>query len=195
MDDKQFLTPTEVAKLLLVSPITVRQWAQKGMLQAQMTPGGHRRFELDVVKQFAKQKGLQATFPATDKPRFLIVDDDKQVNSFLVELLKTKDENLEIETAFDGFEAGMKIQKIKPDIILMDLMMPGMDGFEVCRMIKNNPDTAHIRLIAMTGYHSADNIQKIMATGAEKCIAKPIDVIQLFSVIGFDSMSQYANAS
>jgi len=147
-DNKPYLTPSEVAKLLMISPITVRAWAQKGLLPSHVTPGGHRRFLRESVEQFAKQ---YKTAPPRNDLRVLVVDDDKQVAGFLVEWLTGLDEPFMVSSAVDGFEAGRKVHGFEPDIILLDLMMPELDGFAVCRQIKTDPDTNDIRVIAMTG--------------------------------------------
>lgn len=184
MEHKQYLTPNEVAELLLVSPVTVRQWAQKGLLAARTTAGGHRRFSIDVVRQFAIKMGLGGALTGNVPKRILIVDDDCQLNSFLVELLHTRDESAMIESAFDGFEAGSKIQAQKPDILILDLMMPGMDGFQVCTQLKGEVETMHIHVVAMTGYYSQDNVDRILQAGADRFLRKPFSNQEIFEACG-----------
>ncbi|MFU8788853.1 MAG: response regulator [Methylobacter sp.] len=179
-DNKPYLTPSEAAKLLMVSPITVRAWAQKGLLPSETTPGGHRRFLRESVEQFAKQ---QKAAPPRNDLRVLIVDDDKQVAGFLVEWLTGLDEPFIVETAVNGFEAGSKVHSFEPDIIILDLMMPELDGFAVCRQIKSDPDTSDIRVIAMTGHPSPENQQRSLEAGAEICIAKPLDMKRLLELL------------
>ncbi|MCF8138696.1 MAG: response regulator, partial [Desulfotignum sp.] len=87
------------------------------------------------------------------------------------------------ETAKDGFDAGMKIMTFKPGLVILDLIMPGMDGFEVCRQIKANPDTAHIKVLAVTGYDSEENRQKILSEGADAYLAKPLFKEELMQTI------------
>ena len=86
------LTPTEVAELLAVSPVTVRQWAQKGLIEARTTPGGHRRFTREAVIDFARRMAmtLPESFAPPSGTRVLIVDDDRQFNGMLVALFKQK---------------------------------------------------------------------------------------------------------
>ncbi len=182
-DDKPYLTPSEAAKLLMVSPITVRAWAQKGLLPSETTPGGHRRFLRESVELFAKQS---KTAPQRNNLRVLIVDDDKQVAEFLVEWLTGLDEPFVVSSAADGFEAGIKVHSFEPDIILLDLMMPRLDGFAVCRQIKADPDTSDIRVIAMTGHLSPENEQRILEAGAEVCIPKPLDIKFLLELLKTD---------
>lgn len=180
---KPYLTPSEAAKVLMVSPITVRAWAQKGLLPSETTPGGHRRFLRESVELFAKQ--AKTTLPANEL-RVLIVDDDKQVAGFLVEWLTGLDEPLIVDTAANGFEVGSKVHTFEPDVVLLDLMMPGIDGFAVCRQIKANPETRDIRVIAMTGHLSAENQQRILEAGAETCVTKPLDTQFLLKLLKAD---------
>lgn len=179
-DNKPYLTPSEAAKLLMVSPITVRAWAQKGLLPSEATPGGHRRFLRENVEQFSKQC---KSIPPRNDLRVLIVDDDKQVAGFLVEWLSGLDDPFIVSTATDGFETGRKVHTFEPDIILLDLMMPDLDGFAVCRQIKADPDTSDIRVIAMTGHPNPENEQRILEAGAEICISKPLDTKFLLGLL------------
>jgi len=169
---KKYLTPKEVAEMLRVSPITLRQWAQKGMLSFTTTAGGHRRYVAKDVETFKDSYGIES-HAAASSPRILIVDDDDSVRDMLIDMISEDIENSEIESATDGFDAGSKVQSFKPDIVLLDLMMPGLNGIEVCKRLKNNELTRDIRVIAMTGYPSEENIREIIDAGAECCLSKP----------------------
>ncbi len=158
----------------MVSPVTVRQWAAKGRLCAETTLGGHRRFLRRDVDQFARENHLNLRREADGELRVLIVDDDRQLAGYLRELLQQID-NSRLELAFDGFDAGDKIHQFQPHIVLLDLMMTGLDGFSVCERIKSAPVTRLIRVIAMTGYRTPAATRRILAAGAEQCLAKPID--------------------
>ena len=122
------LTPTQVAQALQVAPVTVRQWAQKGLLAAQVTAGGHRRFERDVVVEFARSRGMRlgGELLNSHANRVLVVDDDRQFNKFLCELLRTEQPQLDIATAYDGYDAGSMVARHGPSLVLLDIMMPGL---------------------------------------------------------------------
>lgn len=181
---KSYLTPNEVAQLLMVSPVTVRQWAQKGQLHALTTPGGHRRFTRQEVERFAREYDIALQPSAGDGMRILIVDDDRQFAGYLVELLSGVSGDIVVETAGDGFEAGRKVETFQAHVVLLDLMMPGMNGFEVCRLLKDEPATKATRIIALTAYPSQENVEKILAAGAEVCLGKPIEADSLLAAIG-----------
>lgn len=178
---KPYLTPTEVAEWMMVSPITVRGWAQKGLLQAEVTPGGHRRFRHEEVERFARLWN-----PSGNKGplRILIVDDDAGVTGFLKELLADDEFNTVVDTARDGFEAGLKVHSFLPDVVLLDLMMPGIKGPEVCRQIRDMPGHASLRVIGMTGHLSPENERDMREAGAERCLPKPLDVPELLALLG-----------
>lgn len=182
--NKGYLTPKQVADLLMVSPAAVRLWAKKGDLNALITPGGHRRFLHNEIERFAQVRGLTLNPSGDGDWRILIVDDDEQLLRYLEKLLNGLSGKITVETANSGFVAGLKVLEFQPHIVLLDLMMPGLKGFEVCWLIKSRPKTKAIRVIAMTGYYTPENVERIIKAGAENCLAKPIDVPNLFNVLG-----------
>ena len=98
MSSKAYLAPNEVADLLMVSPVTVRQWAQKGMLDAMSTAGGHRRFTMEEVERFAKERGLTLFRPENEAPRILIVDDNADFVSTLKDVINSINDEIKVET-------------------------------------------------------------------------------------------------
>ncbi len=173
----KILTPNQVAEMMMVSPATVRQWAANGKLEALTTPGGHRRFRMTDIMSFAEKKGLILNTEEESKKSvsILIVDDDIQFATFLKEFILSFDGKIKVKIAEDGFKAGRLVHTFFPDMILMDLMMPTIDGFETCKNIKSDQKTEKIRVIAMTGFGSDENQNRIKALGAEDCLLKPIN--------------------
>ncbi len=177
--DKAFLTPTEVADLFKVSPVTVRQWAQKGLLAAQVTAGGHRRFLPDDLRRFAVERGIE--LGEASGPKLLVVDDNRQFNAYLIALLQTRCPDVATASAFDGFEAGRLVQQFRPSIMLLDIMMPGLDGIEVCRALKGDPESRDIKVIGMTGHYTPELENRVLEAGASMLLRKPFsgdDVIK-----------------
>jgi len=188
--EREYLTPNEVATLLQVSPVTVRQWAQKGLLPAQTTAGGHRRFARGIVEAFARDRGMVT---AAVRPSLLIVDDNRSFNDFLAALFRVEVPDLEIHCAYDGFEAGRLVVLHKPAVVLLDVMMPGVDGTEVCRRLKQDPQTAAIRVVAMTGFHSPEVERKMLAAGAEVLLRKPFSAAEVLAACGFAKQTESTN--
>ncbi|PKI16754.1 response regulator [Colwellia sp. 12G3] len=183
---KSYLTPKEVAELLMVSTAAVRLWAESGHLKARVTAGGHRRFKLDDIKTFAANKNIQLNTKTSDNPKILIVDDDIDFAEYLKTLLKIEISNVDVEISLDGFDAANKLYDFTPSIMLLDLKMPGLDGFQICQRVKNNPLQNHIRVIAISGDVTSSKIDKIQAVGAETCLKKPIDVSVLIKQLALN---------
>ena len=114
--------------------------------------------------------------------KILVVDDSITIQKIVAMAFEKEDAC--VEGIGNGSEALVKLKQFKPDIVLLDLMMPGLDGFSVCRLLKEDPSSSSIRIIAMTGYHTPENVKQIVSAGAETCLAKPLNLEALFSAIG-----------
>ena len=189
MSAPQYLTPKEVAKILGVSPITVRQWAQKGVLPFITTQGGHRRFlEEDVAA--LSQRITSRLSKVKETLRILIVDDDHQFLNYLEDILTDLSPAIIPKKASDGFAAGRELFVFQPHIVLLDLRMPNLSGVDVCKSTKRDPSTQHTRVIAMTGYSEPSEVEAVLAAGAECCLTKPVFKEQLLEAI---KTSKYPN--
>lgn len=184
IDNKPYLMPGEVAELFGVTPGTIRNWVKAKLLSAVETAGGHRRFARRDVMAFAGRHGLRPSAASPGILRVLIVDDDPQVVRFLERRLESLPVGTVSDVAHDGFDAGRKVTDFDPDLVLLDLYMDGLDGFEVCRRLKSDPLTRSIRVIAITGRRTAEIAERIVGLGAEACLAKPVDKQALLEAIG-----------
>jgi len=183
---KTHLTPTEVAELMMVNPVTVRQWSASGMLRSSTTPGGHRRFLLSDVEQFAYTRGAKQAAHHSSRPdRVLIMDDDPNVSRRIAELIQERHSDVETEIAHDGFEAGVKVESFRPHALVLDLMMPGIDGLEVCRRLRARLTLNRIRIVAVNDFADLENVDRILAAGANACLSKPLDSERLLVELGF----------
>jgi excisionase family DNA binding protein len=170
---KNILSVPEAARYSSLSRVTLWKYVRAGDLKAHTTPGGHYRIAKEDLEAFMRKRGIYplGTYqPVTTK--ILIVDDDLTIQKMLAEIMKRHGYQTEIAT--DGFEAGVKVMEFKPGLMILDLIMPGMDGFEVCRKIKGNPATSHIRVLAVSGYDTAENRDRIMEAGADCYLPKPL---------------------
>ena len=182
---KTHLTPNEVAKLLMVNPVTVRQWAARGLLRSQTTPGGHRRFLLSDVEEFALSRGTLPRARIPGRPdRVLIVEEDRQLGYRIADLIRIRDPQIETELAWDGFDAGVKFESFRPHALVLDLTMPGMDAVEVCRRLRERHTLNHIRIVATTDRYTEESVTRILEAGANACLPKPIDSEQLLAELG-----------
>lgn len=114
-------------------------------------------------------------------PLILVVDDDQQN----LELVQAYLEDIECETvaAHDGIEALEKVAKNKPDLILLDVMMPKMSGFEVCRRLKLDAATANIPVIMVTALNEFGDIERGIDSGTDDFVSKPINKLELLTRI------------
>ncbi len=178
MRKKPVFTTFEAAKLCHVSPLSIINWVNAGRLPAFRTPGGHRRIRREDLVRFMRDNGIpipEDLREGSGRPRVLVVDDEASIRDVLSEHLSTRPTPYEVMTAADGFEAGRLVTSFRPEVVLLDLRMPGMDGFQVCRTIKADPETSRTIVIAMTGYHTPETETRILECGAVRCFAKPVE--------------------
>ena len=173
MMKNELYTVGQAAALCSLSRGTVWRYIKSGDLKASQTPGGHFRILKKDLDAFVVERGM-APLPDTvsSRHKILIVDDDPQLRDLLTRILSG--DNYETETAANGFAAGTQVALFKPGLIILDLLMPEMSGFEVCRQIKQNPETAHIKILAVTGYNTKENRENILNAGADDFLAKPL---------------------
>jgi len=171
------LSTSAVAKLIGASVASVAHWVDEGLLKAGRTPGGHRRILVEDLTRFLHQQGLPIPAQlAPSAPKVLVVDDDEAVTRWVAEEIKAAHPDYEVKQAQDGFSAGDLVGSWKPDVVILDLRMPDLDGFEVCRRIKAKEETAKTAVIAMTAYFSPETETRILECGARVCLAKQLDL-------------------
>ena len=181
MSEKVFTTH-QVAKKCNVHHTTVINWVNEGKLKAYTTPGGHRRVaEKDLIKFMKKYQMPIPDSLAEKTKRILIVDDDIECLDELKGALKGI--GFELDFAANGFEAGRKIYTSKPSLILLDFKMPGLNGFEVCKILQMYEDTKRIPVFAITVLSSKEDVNKIKACGVKEYVSKPIDIEKLIKLV------------
>jgi excisionase family DNA binding protein len=166
------LTTRQAAAHCRVSIPTLRRWIRAGELYAYLTPGGHRRIDLDEFQRFLAAQG-RPPYPdgAGARTRLLIVDDEPLVVAMLVDLLSGGP--FTVETATDGYEALVKVGTFRPAVIILDAVLPGLDGVEACRCLRRLPETRDIRILGVTGHPSVAPV--LRGAGADACVSKPLD--------------------
>jgi excisionase family DNA binding protein len=167
--DKKLLSPSEAAAILNISPITIKVWAQDGKIPFSSTLGGHRRFKLSDINNILDASKRQ------HKTKILIAEDDIQLGEIIVEMLTHKLPDAEVKLARGGFEVGDLLHTFKPSIVILDLFMPHIDGFSICKRIKQDINTRDITIIAITGACTDKNKNRILGLGASFCLPKPLD--------------------
>jgi len=172
---KKPLTTGQIAQFCHVTHRGVLKWVESGKLRAYRTPGKHSRVSVEDFLNFLKQynmpipEGIQP--PATQK-KILIVDDDRGIVHSLQRVLMVENKYI-VEAAFDGFEAGKKFSDFRPDFIILDICMPGLDGYQVCSNIRQDKDNMHVKILAISGMSEPQEIKKILDLGANDYLQKP----------------------
>ncbi len=170
---KNIMSVTEVSKICGVTRATIWRWIKAGQLKAATTAGGHHRILSNDLQSFMERKKMPVRFRGRNKKRILIVDDDDSIRKFFSRILDRED--IEPAYAADGFDAGLKTVQFEPDLVILDLFMPEMNGFAVCQNIKEGKDTANIKVIAISGYDTKENIKRIYQCGADDFCPKPLN--------------------
>lgn len=179
MKEKPVLTTGDIAAHCHVAPETVVNWIKGGKLKAFATPGKHRRIYLDDFAAFLSANDMPPLHPqSSTRHRVLIVDDEPGIVQLITDILQ-RTRGYQLATATNGFAAGIQLMKFRPDLVVLDLKMPHLDGFKVCQMIKDEPETRHIAVLVLTAYANDENVQRALQCGADYCMSKPFKPLEL----------------
>ncbi len=180
--ETETLTTGEVAKHCGVHFRTVIRWIEKGYLKAYQLPGrGDNRVQLSDFVEFLKKNSLP--IPAAFQPlskRVLIVDDEEAMTQSLQRTLRK--EGFETKTASDGFKAGIMMGLFSPTLITLDIQMPHVDGFEVIRFVRSQPQLKDTKILVISGVTESE-LKRAVDTGANDYLAKPFDQAVLIQKI------------
>ncbi len=168
------MTLAQAARICCVNRVTMWRWVKAGSIHSSVTAGGHHRIKKADLAQFIKTNHLDVRLRnETQKPRILIVDDEPLILKYLSRILD--DHGYETQVCADGFEAGVRVMRFRPHLVLLDLYMPRADGFRTCRVIKSDIETAHIKIIAISGDLTSAAMARILGCGADDVLIKPLD--------------------
>lgn len=171
---KQAYGTYEIAKICQVMPSTVGRWIEEGKLPSFTTGGGHRRVWAADLTTFLEAHNIPVPAGLNPTPlSALIVDDDEAMRRTIAKILAAANPGLSIDEAQDGFDAGHKLGRAAPNLVILDLRLPGIDGFKVCRMIQQDANLVRTRVLATTGFDPEDSRERILKAGADDFLAKP----------------------
>jgi len=165
-----YLTTGEVARRCQVSVGTVKNWIEADQLEAFRTPGRHFRIRASALRRFQAAFGFAAE--PDEGPKILVVDDQRDFVDLALATLKELLPNARLEGACEGYEALLRIGSFQPHLLLLDLRMPGLDGFEVCRRVKESTETKGTRIIAISGFTDDQAEGMALACGADAFVSK-----------------------
>jgi two-component system, OmpR family, response regulator VicR len=166
----RYLTTGEVASRCQVSVGTVKNWIDAGKLEAFRTPGRHFRVRASELRRFQAAFGFGAE--SDESPKILVVDDQQDFVDLALDALRDLVPGARVEGVCGGYEALLRIGSFQPHLLVLDLRMPGLDGFEVCRRVKEAPASKGTKILAMTGFEDDQAEQLALTCGADAFVSK-----------------------
>lgn len=202
------LTTHQVATLLGAEPSSVIRWFDRGLLQGWRTPGGHRRIRTSSVIEYLRSKGAEVpahllsaekaaprpvpgpgsrvveASPSDGKRRLLWVDDDASFLLGVARAMRPFEDEVETLLLDDPVEAILELASFRPDVVILDLKMPSLDGIGACRTLRRRRDLGPIQVVLATGHGSHEAKQAALAAGADAYLEKPVDLDVVLEMLG-----------
>ncbi len=176
---KTVFTTGEAAKICKVSQQTIIRCFDNGQLKGFRVPGSRfRRIPRDALYRFMRDNGIPTDALESGKRKVLLVDDDPDLVEMIQKVLED-DGRFEVRTANNGFDAGMMVKEYRPELIVLDVMLPDINGREVCQRVRSDSTMDSVRIICISGMVEEDKIEDLRAAGANDFLHKPFEIEQL----------------
>ncbi len=183
-EDKQVYTTGEAAEVCKVSQQTIIRCFDSGRLKGFRVPGSRfRRIPREELIRFMRDNDIPVDELEGSKRRVLIVDDDEQIVELFVDVFG-RDSRFEIRTATTGYDAGLVTEQFRPELIILDYMLPDINGNVVCQSIRKNADMRNTKIIIVSGVVNKDEVEDLLDAGADDFIKKPFNIEKLLGRIG-----------
>ena len=180
---KDVFSTGEAAKICKVSQQTIIRCFDSGRLKGFYVPGSRfRRIPREALIKFMKDNNIPISNLDSGKKKILIVEDDPEIVELFVEVLD-RDGRFEVRTASTGYDAGILTQQFKPDLIVLDFLLPDINGNVVCRTIRSNDELSETKIIAISGLNEEDKIQDLYDAGVDLFMQKPFKITELVAKI------------
>src|SRR3984885_12461870 len=176
---KTVFTTGEAAKVCKVSQQTIIRCFDNGQLKGFRVPGSRfRRIPREMLYKFMKDNGIPTDALESGKRKVLLVDDDVELVELMTKVLE-EDGRFEVKIATTGFDAGMLVKEYRPDLLVLDVMLPDINGKEVCQRVRADNTMEEVRILCISGMIEEDKIQDLRLAGADDFMHKPFDAEQL----------------
>ena len=173
---KTVFTTGEAAEICGLSQQTIIRCFDSGQLGGFRVPGSKfRRIPRDKLLKFIKENGIPLDGLESDKTRVLVVDDDPDIVELLVDALAS-DGRFEVRTASTGFDAGVEANRFRPDVVVLDYMLPDINGNVVCKTIRESEDLQYTRILVISGVVNRAEVDSLLEAGADDFIKKPFNI-------------------
>ncbi|MFW6343992.1 MAG: response regulator [Sediminispirochaetaceae bacterium] len=185
----------EVANICGVVNQTAINWIKNNHLKAFTTPGGQYRIYADDLYDFLESRSMRIPDELQEirgarRKKILVIDDDEELNKMVADVISDKLSDFEVYQAFDGFEAGRIISEEKPNVIILDIDLPGIDGHTLCKKIKNDKSLGSPVIISISGLDEESEGEKILEEGADAFFSKPLELEDILGSIKDLSMAR-----
>jgi excisionase family DNA binding protein len=176
---RRIFTTGEAAALCKVSQQTIIRCFDSGRLAGFRVPGSKfRRIPRDELIRFMRSNGIPTDALEGARRRVLVVDDDAAIVELFQDVLG-RDSRLEVRSAGNGYDAGLLTESFKPNLIILDYMLPDINGNVVCARVRENPELAETKVLVVSGVVNPGEIQTLMGSGASAFLKKPFDLGEL----------------
>jgi excisionase family DNA binding protein len=176
---KTVFTTGEAAKICKVSQQTIIRCFDNGQLKGFRVPGSRfRRIPREALYKFMRDNSIPTDALESGKRKVLLVDDDTDLVSLMTRVID-EDGRFEVRVASNGFDAGMMVKEYRPDIIVLDVMLPDINGKEVCQRVRADTSLEDVRILCISGMVEEDKIQELRLSGADDFCHKPFDIDHL----------------
>ena len=176
---KTVFTTGEAAKICKVSQQTIIRCFDNGQLKGFRVPGSRfRRIPREALYKFMKDNGIPTDALESGKRKVLLVDDDVELVELMTKVLD-EDGRFEVRVATTGFDAGMMVKEYRPDLIVLDVMLPDINGKEVCHRVRSDATLEDVRILCISGMIEEDKIQDLRLSGADDFLHKPFEIEEL----------------
>lgn len=176
---KTVFTTGEAAKICKVSQQTIIRCFDNGQLKGFRVPGSRfRRIPRESLYKFMKDNGIPTDALESGKRKVLLVDDDTELLELMNKVIED-DGRFEVRIATNGFDAGMMVKEYRPDVIVLDVMLPDINGKEVCHRVRADSTLEEVRILCISGMIEEDKIQELRLAGADDFLSKPFEIEEL----------------
>jgi excisionase family DNA binding protein len=176
---KTVFTTGEAAKICKVSQQTIIRCFDSGQLKGFRVPGSRfRRIPREQLYLFMRDNGIPTDALESGKRKILIVDDDEELVELITDVLE-RDGRFEVRSVNNGFDAGMMVKEYRPDLIVLDVMLPDINGKEVCQRVRSDSTMDDVHIICISGMVEEDKVGELKAAGANDFMHKPFEVEKL----------------
>jgi excisionase family DNA binding protein len=176
---KTVFTTGEAAKICKVSQQTIIRCFDNGQLKGFRVPGSRfRRIPREALYKFMKDNQIPTDALESGKRKVLLVDDELDLVELMTKVIE-EDGRFEVRIASNGFDAGMMVKEYRPDIIVLDVMLPDINGKEVCQRVRADSTLEDVRILCISGMVDDEKIQELRLAGADDFFHKPFEVEHL----------------